>query len=226
MLVNVEIEKKYKVLKNNGQAENLDSLLTNLAYVSSTQVVDHYLDTSDGAYYQEGIFIRVRNNAALEIKFNPEHLATTNEYAKEHTTCHEYNFPLPLQLSSDGLFQRLQSFISIKKPYPYTFENFVKENALKPLVTLDKTRTAYENEALIVAVDILSDFGTFIEFEAKDSSINMDDFLQAVKNLTKGIQLKPINSGYVEIALQQSNDALYRKGKYLIEDGDTLGGRK
>lgn len=71
---------------------------------------------------------------------------------------------------------------------------------------------------LIIAVDVLSDFGTFIEFEAKDSCVNMNDFLQAINDLTKGIQLQLINSGYVEIALQQTNDPLYRKGKYLIED--------
>lgn len=144
MIVNVEIEKKYKVLGNNDQKNDLESLLKNLDYVSSTQVVDCYLDTSEGAYYQEGIFIRVRNNAVLDIKFNPEHLGE-GERTKDHTTCHEYNFPLPLQTSSEGLFEALQSLISIKKPSPYTFENFVKENLLGSLVTLNKTRTTYEN---------------------------------------------------------------------------------
>ena len=75
-----------------------------------------------------------------------------------------------------------------------------------------------ENDMFIVAVDELSDFGTFLEFEAKDSNIEMDIFLKSLDSLTKGIPLQPIHSGYVEIALQQTNDSLYRKGKYLIED--------
>ena len=57
----IEMEKRFQVFQG-----DLDSFLKNKRFISSKTVIDEYLDTSDGLFYQEGIFIRVRNGKTLE----------------------------------------------------------------------------------------------------------------------------------------------------------------
>lgn len=212
MSVMIEIEKKYRVL----DTHLIKDFLKSTNYLSSGQIIDQYFDTIDGIYYQKGIFIRTRNNISLDIKFNPDHLQ--GRTGKDHVVCREYNFEIPFQSTSENTFQSLSDLTGIKKPFPYSYENFFLKNELKSLVTIDKIRTTYENKSCIIAVDELHDFGTFIEFEAKDGAQNIQEFIQYVENFTQGLSLQPISSGYVEFALRQTNEPLYRKGKYLLED--------
>ena len=75
----IEMEKKFRVLPS-----DLDDFLKNKRFISSKPVVDEYLDTSDGLFYQDGIFIRLRNSKSLDFKFNPDHLGVNN--VNEHVT--------------------------------------------------------------------------------------------------------------------------------------------
>ena len=86
----IEMEKRFQV-----KQADLNDFLENKKFISSKQVVDEYLDTSDGLFYQDGIFIRLRNGKSLDFKFNPDHLGANN--VNEHVTCHEYNVALPFQ---------------------------------------------------------------------------------------------------------------------------------
>lgn len=207
----IEIEKKYRVL-DRGQIE---AFLKPLTSVSTGHLVDMYYDTPEGSYYQRGIFIRTRNNKTLDIKFNPEHLK--GDKGKDHVVCSEYNFEIPLRSCSTQLFQDLVEMIGIKQPSVCSLEAFFLENDLAPLVTIDKSRKTYQNERCMIALDELDGFGAFIEFEAIDGTQNVQDFIEYVNELTNGLSLEPIASGYVEFALRQTNEALYKKGKYLLE---------
>lgn len=207
----IEMEKKFRVLSN-----DLDSFLKSKKFISSKRVVDEYLDTPEGRFYKNGIYIRVRNQKSLDIKFNPEHLGALN--VTRSTICHEYNISLPFDISSIQVFDPLEKMINLKCPNSYTFENFSITNNLKPIVVLDKNRSTYEDEMFIIAVDEFSDFGTFIEFEAKDNTIPSDVFLNAVEQITQNLDLQEFNSGYIELRLREINPTLYLKGKYLIKD--------
>ena len=208
----IEIEKKYRVL----DFHHIKDFLKPMNYVSSGRIVDQYFDTVDGFYYQQGVFIRSRNNETLDVKFNPNHLKDKSN--NDHVNCCEYSFDIPFHSSFEDLFESLRHFIDIKKPFPYSFQNFLIENHLISLVTIDKTRSSYENETCIIAVDDLYGFGTFIEFEAKDGTQNAQEFVQYVENLIQGLSLEPISSGYVEFALRETNESLYKKGKYLLNN--------
>src|SRR5690606_18640047 len=86
-----EIETKFWVVDGNADVFTKD-LMCGL----ETRVVDQYYDTFDGKYYQNGIYIRLRNNNSLDIKFNPEHLhVEASKTQLDHVFCHEYNFPVP-----------------------------------------------------------------------------------------------------------------------------------
>ena len=204
------MEKKFQVLYS-----NLEGFLKNKRFVSSERVVDQYLDTPDGLFYQDGIFIRVRNEKSLDVKFNPDHLGMKN--ATDHTVCHEYNVCLPFESSSIHVFEALEKMIPIKCPTPYTYDEFLKVNNLQTLVILDKNRTTYEDDTFIIAVDEFTDFGTFLELEAKNNNMPKEIFLNEVEKATKDMALQEFNSGYIELRLRSINKALYLKGKYLID---------
>jgi hypothetical protein len=85
----IEIEKKYRVLN----PRHIKHLLKPMNYLSSGRIVDEYFDTIDGLYYQQGIFIRSRNNETLDVKFNPHHL--TDKSNNDHVSCCEYSFDIP-----------------------------------------------------------------------------------------------------------------------------------
>ncbi|MBX9977329.1 MAG: CYTH domain-containing protein [Alphaproteobacteria bacterium] len=214
MTKSIEIEKKFRVVDG-----NLDAVVGRLTKGSDTRVVDQYYDTLDGHYYQQGIFIRLRNNRSLDIKFNPQHLnMDASQTQFDHIFCHEYNFAVPFATTSIDTFHTLQEYIDIKEPTPYTFEQFLNANQLAPLVCLDKKRTSYVTDTLLLAIDKFEEFGTFIEFEAKKGFEHMKDFLAVVESMTKNVNLEPFNSGYVELALRKTNEVLYNKGKYLLTE--------
>jgi adenylate cyclase class IV len=206
----IEMEKKFQVLNS-----NLDEFLKDKHFFSSKRVVDQYLDTPDGLFYQDGIFIRIRNEQSLDFKFNPDHLGIKN--VTDHTVCHEYNVALPFESSSIHMFETLAKMISIKCPTPYTYDGFLRSNNLETLATLDKNRRTYEDDMFIIAIDEFADFGTFLELEAKDNTMPKEVFLNEVEKATKGMALQEFNSGYIELRLRDINKALYLKGKYLID---------
>ena len=151
----------------------------------------------------------------LDFKFNPDHLGANN--VNEHVTCHEYNLALPFELSSTHVFETLAKMIPIKCPEPYTYDEFLKINNLKTLLILDKKRTTYEDDLFVIALDEFTDFGTFIELEAKDNNMQKEAFLSEVAKATKGMTVTEFDSGYIELRLRQINEQLYLKGKYLID---------
>lgn len=206
----IEMEKKFQVLHS-----NLDDFLKNKRFISSKRIVDEYLDTTEGLFYQEGIFIRVRNKNSLDVKFNPNHLGIKN--LNDHTICHEYNVGLPFESSSIQVFETLEKMIPLKHPTPYTYDEFLKINNLDTLVILDKNRTTYEDDTFIIAVDEFTDFGTFLELEAKNNNMTKESFFEEIEKITKDIALQEFNSGYPELRLRAINPSLYLKGKYLIK---------
>ncbi len=206
----VEMEKKFQV-----HGEGLKHFLKSKNFVSSKVIVDEYLDTPDGLFYQDGIFIRVRNGKSLDFKFNPNHLGAKG--VNEHIVCHEYNVALPFDVSSCHVFETLQKMIQIKCPNPYTYDEFLKVNNLQTLLILNKNRTTYGDDIFIISVDEFADFGVFLELEVKNNNMSQETFLQKVEEATKDLTVKAFNSGYIELRLRQINEPLYLKGKYLID---------
>lgn len=215
-----ELEARYRLKKGH----SLDQWLEQLNLKRITRLVDEYFDTADGYFYKKGIFIRLRNDSALEIKFNPHHL--TDLEATDHLQCHEYLFPLdkhafaPNQLEE---FNRLERLIGIKCPRPFSFSYFLGCNQLRSLITLDKSRKTYESTIaprIRIDVDTFDELGTFVEFEAQTitAPYPTEHFLEDVQKLVRDLPLTPFNSGYVELALRETDEALYKQGRYLIGD--------
>lgn len=208
----VEIEKQYRVITG-----DIFSYLKNFSFQKSKRILDQYFDTVEGHYYQEGIFIRIRNDRSLDIKFNPDHLGQSSP--QERISCHEYSFEEPLD---NPLYEKkwneLTMLIKIEKPSGSSFEAFLTHNALKPMITLDKTRQTYQAGIFLVEVDEIKDVGTFLEVEYAGSPVSKEQIpsvLSTIDELVKEMPIEPVATGTFEAILRQRNFELYKKGKYL-----------
>jgi adenylate cyclase class IV len=209
----IEIEKKYQLLTT-----DIGELTRKLTYIDEKRVTDDYFDTPDGQFYQAGIFIRIRNQSSLDIKFNPDHLGKSN--VSDHVSCHEYSFQEPFQESDEPLFKSLGSLIGIRQPSGKSFSSFVDTNNLHPLVVIDKIRQTYTNESYTVVVDHIENLGVFMEVEYSASSeegLKLEQILSGIDALMEGIPAKSLSTGCFEIILRQENFDLYKKGKYLLD---------
>lgn len=207
-----EIERKYK-LSN----EPLDSLLEHFEYKGEKRVIDKYFDTCGGEWYQKGIFVRIRNGVSLDIKFNPDHLETS--ITTEHVSCHEYSFTEPFGKGERRHLETLCKMIELETSSVRCFQSLLTQNGLDPFLTIDKVRQTYTNETFTLVIDTIQGLGKFLEIEYSGSVNHSIEFiLEAIDELIKGIDLKPLTCGSFEMILRRDNYDLYRKGKYLLEE--------
>jgi adenylate cyclase class IV len=212
----LEIEKKYQLL-----SADIHELAEKLSYAGEKQVVDNYFDTLDGQFYQDGIFIRIRNQSSLDVKFNPDHLGKSN--ISEYASCHEYSFREPFQESDDLLFKNLGSLTRLCSPAGASFQSFLDANNLYPLLVIDKMRQTYTNELYTVVVDRVKNLGIFMEVEysgPQDHGLPLKQILAGIDALVKELPAKPLSTGCFEMILRQKNFELYKKGKYLLEKNE------
>lgn len=195
---------------------SLDQWLEQLEPRNTLNITDEYFDIADGGFYKKGIFIRLRNDNVLEIKFNPDHL--TGMQATDHVQYREYRFPISKYMfnpQQSEEFSELENLIGIKRPAPFSFMQFLGCNHLRSLVTLSKTRKTYACSTaprIRIAVDIFDGLGTFVEFEAQATTpaYPIDDVWKDVQRIVADLPLIPFHAGHIEFALRETNTALYK----------------
>lgn len=208
----LEIEKKYQVGN-----ESLDCLLKHFEYDGEKRVVDEYFDTADGGWYQQGIFIRIRNGKSLDIKFNPDHLG--NSDAIDHVSCHEYSFKEPFGSEEEKHLWTLKDLIGLSVEGVHSFESLIKSNNLQTLLVIDKVRKSYTNDQFTAVIDNIQGLGQFLEIEySGPEGTSLREVLDEIDSLMEGVPAKPLASGSFEMILRKENFDLYRKGKYLLEE--------
>lgn len=208
----LEIEKRYELLECDVQ-----EFLKKFTYKGTKELLDIYLDTSEGTYYQQGVFIRLRNQNRLDIKFNPDHLGT--ELVNDHVSCLEYSFQEPFSEEDLSTFECLEKLISLKLPSGKTFSSFMEYNTLKPFLVIDKIRKIYETHDYEIALDEIKDFGTLLEVEYRgQQEKSIEKVLFEIDHMMKDVSVKPLEIGGFEIILRKKNYNLYKKGKYILPE--------
>lgn len=201
----LEIEARYKIIHEKPAQE----FLKNFPIISSKKIDDTYFDTTDGTFYQKGVFIRLRNHTSLDIKFNPDDVL--GKGSCDHSSCFEYNFPVPFSFPPS--FDEIQEYFPLNSAV--TFDEFLSANYLKPLVILNKKRTTYDHPLFLIMIDQFENFGTFIEIEAKNP--HDPNFMQHVNLFIQDLPLTPMYAtGYVALAVNETNPDLYKKGLYFL----------
>lgn len=212
----LEIEKKYQI-----EEVPHDFLQTHFQFVHEKRVLDRYFDTPSGDWYQKGIFIRIRNDKSLDIKFNPDHLRQTN--VTDYISCHEYNFSEPFGEREVENLKVLEKHIGINIFGVLNFESFLEKNQLELLLEIDKVRTTYENGTFTIVIDDIQNLGRFLEVEyAGPSDVSTDRVVKQIDELMVDVPAKLLTSGSFEMCLRQANFDLYSKGKYLLEEETNL----
>ena len=210
----LEIEKKYQI-----ETESLEPLLKHFTYEGDIRVVDEYFDTPDGKWYQQGIFIRIRNGKSLDIKFNPDHLGKSEGTDGDHVSCHEYSFKEPFGDEEEKHLQTLKNLIRLAVEGVGSFESLIKSNKLQTLLVIDKIRKTYANKQFTAVIDTTQDLGQFLEIEySGPEGQPLEAVLDEIDSLMEGIPARPLASGSFEMILRKEKFDLYRKGKYLLEE--------
>ena len=82
-------------------------------------------------------------------------------------------------------------------------ELILKALDFKKMITVDKTRLAYEVRNFEIALDDVKDLGSFVEIEIKEDYNSIDDAIKQIDKLAKELELEelpenhPVRGGYI-----------------------------
>lgn len=211
---NIEVELKFQILDK----DQLEGFLKKLKFINAGRMVDVYLDTKEGGLYKKGIFVRIRDNKKLEIKFNLDAFQNQNGLSR-HEECSEFSFPLPLTQNSIDNINKVFRTLNLKKISIPSIEELKNKNNLTDSMIIDKIRRKYTDGKFEYSFDNVKELGEFIEIEFLASK---EDNLREIKNemreILKGLKLKLITTGYNEVYWRKYNFNLYLQGRYLFEE--------
>jgi predicted adenylyl cyclase CyaB len=195
--MNIEYEIKYEANRS-----MLLHLIGDLSYIGSKQQIDTYYDTTNNTLFLNAVFLRKRNNKAVEIKYNLDKADVS------HFFCNETNFKLPFSEEAKKAFD---DFLS-KHIQPVTNNDIFKKYQLQEFVVIKKNREIYEGKEIEVSYDEVEGLGEFIEIEAKTK-----EGIDLLRDYMSDFKVQRITTGYVELYLKKYNHSLYKQGKYLVQ---------
>jgi len=176
--------------------------------------VDTYYDTAGFDCFQQAVFVRIRNHKHLEIKYH-EHADPAHMHATERV------FPLE---SGPLLMKEMNNQCSHFIPRwqeAGTIEEAICINGLTEFVRIEKQRTQYAYENLILCVDSVEGLGDFFEVETHcEEEIKIGQAIAKLQDFVASLAfsaLRPVEVGYVELWLRSHLPQVYRLGKYQEE---------
>lgn len=209
----IEIELRYEVL----DCAQLTKFLEPLQQLHSKRDIDIYYDNADALLYQKGIFIRIRNDKKLDIKFNRACLEDPNLAIQDY--CEEHSFALPLQESDLAKLNELLISLNLKPITIADLDQLKAANNFGIHYTVDKTRTSYQHGSFTLCVDEVADLGTFLEIELMANSIeDLAAIKQQMQLTLKELDLVPLKTGYGTLLLRKNHFDHYLMGRFILEE--------
>ena len=211
----IEVELKFALPAN--LRASLDATLDampELQRLAPVNNVDTYYDTSDFSCLQQAVFLRIRDNDRLEVKYHEQ-----DDPAHVHAT--ERVFPLTADAPAlQDLNTLCARFIPAWQGAD-TVETTLTTNGLSAFVHIEKRRTRYVNERLNLCLDEVVDLGDFFEIEIlcpdKTGIEQAQAQLYAFVDTLALPTLSSVSIGYVELWLRSHLPHVYRLGKYQTE---------
>ena len=213
--MNIEIELRYQVVDES----QVSRFVQSLKFLHKKRVIDIYLDTSTADLIKRGIYIRIRDNAKVDIKFDKECL--TNKTLGLQAYCEEHSFVLPLVPDDLTKLNVISKELGLYQAQSLDFEEYKTRNNLLEHRTVDKVRSSYRADEFVIVVDEVTDLGTFIEIEmmAEDTS-RLESVRARMQEVLKDLNLNPLRTGYDSLVLRKHNFAQYLQGRFILEEDE------
>ncbi len=185
--------------------------LPSVRLISSTEQVDHYYDTTNFTCLQQAVFLRVRNQTQLEIKYH--------EFADPlHTHASEQVFPLLAEPTQVAALNDLCARFIPGWQNAGSVQEALARNGLVEFARISKQRRQYSYKHIFLFLDQVDALGNFLELESfceeEQEVKHTEAELRAVLSDFFLPWLRPISIGYVELWLQRYLPQVYRLGKY------------
>lgn len=209
----IEIELRYEILDK----EQISSFLSSAKQLHKKHDVDIYLDTPDRILWKRGIFIRIRNNKKLDIKFNRECLHDSSIDRLDY--CEEHSFLLPLEHTQLQKINDLLVSLDLKSIPRADLETLKTVNQLDTHYVIDKIRTSYIYNSFTIAVDEVADLGSFLEIELMaESADKLEKVTNNMKHALAGLKLQQTWDGYCTRILRKNDFECYLQGRYALKE--------
>ncbi len=210
---NIEIELRYEILNK----QELQDFLSSLHYQHTKHNIDVYLDTPDVDLLQKGVYIRIRDNKTLDIKFNRACLHDPNLEIQPY--CEEYSFALPLKEKDLERLNEITAVIGLTSIEKADLDTYKQTNNLVDSRVIDKVRATYTYDIFTIAHDEVTNLGTFLEIEVmtKDT-LQLAEIKYSMESLIAPLTLKPIKTVYDSLMLRKHNFPLYLKSRFILDE--------
>lgn len=208
-----EIELRYEILDQ----QQLSHFLKDAELLHTKHDIDTYLDTPERILWKKGIFVRIRNNKTLDIKFNRACLQDASIDRLDY--CEEHRFTLPLKETDLTKLNPLLISLNLK-PLHSTDLNILKStNNLDTHYIVDKVRSSYRYQSFTIAIDIVANLGTFLEIELMaENAKNLEQVKSDMRLALAGLKLQPLHFGYGAMLLQKHQPECYAQGRYALKE--------
>ena len=209
----IEIEQKFEVLDETALAPFLASIKPD----GTIHTIDSYLDTTDAALLNRGIWIRIRDTKKLEFKFNQA--CIDNPTLGMQSYCEEHAFTLPFTATDTDRLNALNTRLNLVPINQADFDGYLQANKLSPHRIIDKMRTTYQIDDFSIMIDVVANLGTFLEIELMACSAeNVTAVEQRMALLLAGLPLKRVKTSYDTLLLRKQNFDVYLKSRFVLEE--------
>lgn len=209
----IEIELRYEVMDR----QQILAFLSCAKLLNIKHDVDIYLDTPNRNLWKRGIFIRIRNEKKLDIKFNRECFLNTTIDHLDY--CEEHSFALPLKDQDLDKINELLVSIDLLPIKAADFVAFKSANKLEEHYVIDKVRSSYNYKSFTIGLDEIADLGTFLEIELMAYTADgLEKVKQEMQFLLFDLKLKPIGAGYSSLMLKKNDFDCYVQGRYALKE--------
>ncbi len=208
---NIEIELRYRILDQTG----LQQFIASLAFVHRKHIIDIYLDTTDAILLERGIYIRLRNNQKIDIKFNRACLE--DPMLEPQPYCEDHSFKLPLMHEQLPEFNDVIRYLGLQEAQ--TLEEFKAYNNFIDHRIVDKVRSTHTFEDFVIVIDEVKSLGTFLEIEIMAQNTNeLDAITQRMQEILSPLKLEQLKIGTEALLLRKQNFQHYLKSRYILPE--------
>lgn len=223
----IEVELKFGLTAQvRQQLEARLAVMPSVQFIGQVTSTDVYYDTAQYDCLRRAIFVRIRDQKRVEIKFH-------RDDDPEHIQSIERTFPVQATPEQMQEFNSLCAHLLPAWRAAATIEQALQASGLEAFVFIKKQRMVYTCRATTLCLDRVEELGDFLEMEmlceeqtevggAKEARASMQEAMTHLHRFVTELALpalKPVEVGYVELWLYRYLPHAYRLGRYQMKEG-------